>query len=132
MTLSSLTYQYDPTTEKVVPRGAVVLDLADIDEDAASSWAEVVYHLRNFSSITAVCIADQIEAQTRPAIEEPKGLGAVVEDREGFRWIRSQDASKDTSSVRPWLREDDRVLAQKWSTWDDLNVVRVLSEGVES
>lgn len=53
----------------------------------------------------------------KPALSEPMGLGAVVRDREGVMWQRI-DADP------PWFNKD------KWDqTWDQLNVVEILSEG---
>lgn len=61
-------------------------------------------------------------ANPTPAIEEPQGLGAVVEDAEGARWIRA-DASR-----MPWVSRFGGNLNQQ--RWSGLNPVRVLSEGV--
>lgn len=64
-------------------------------------------------------LADQIEAQTRPPKPpEPQGLGAVVEDRDGLRWVNSH-------RVTAWVHQD--MQPRKWG---ELDVVRVLSEGV--
>lgn len=56
-----------------------------------------------------------------PKPDEPTGLGAVVEDSEGTRWVRVQD-----EYARPWFIPGGISTA----TWDDLTAVRVLSEGV--
>jgi hypothetical protein len=62
-------------------------------------------------------VADQIEAQTRPPKpEEPTGLGAVVEDAEGQKWLRDYDGY--------WRQ---RGLTAKWAR---VGAVRVLGEGV--
>jgi hypothetical protein len=58
----------------------------------------------------------QIEQQTKPRMSEPKGVGAVVEVDGGVRFVRIHDGY--------WISEDER------QTWDNLNPVRVLSEGV--
>lgn len=108
-------------------RPLVVLDVAPeklrqfvawIREDTAASpgagWIEVV--------------CSQIEAQTKPRVAEPQGLGAVVEGREGNRWVRTNE-----SSGFPWRKVGsvDRV-----SAWTDITSayepVAVLSEGVTS
>ena len=64
---------------------------------------------------------------TPPKPDEPTGLGAVVEDAEGKRWIRSADHGRD-----PWHSNGSRQInGRTWHMWSDLNVVRVLSEGVQ-
>ena len=63
-------------------------------------------------------LADQIEAQTKPPKPaEPTGLGAVVEDASGKRFVRYD-------GDWPWL--DGTANLQ----WQHINAVRVLSEGV--
>jgi hypothetical protein len=65
---------------------------------------------------------------TPPKPDEPMGLGAVVEDAEGYRYVRSYD---DEGIERPWHvidRAANKPLG--WWRWDDIAVVRVLSEGV--
>jgi hypothetical protein len=64
-------------------------------------------------SISYVDTARQIEAQLpKPKPPEPTGLGAVVEDAGGGRWVRRQGM---------WCSFND---------YADLDVVRVLTEGV--
>jgi hypothetical protein len=62
-------------------------------------------------------------------IEEPTGLGAVVEDAEGEHWVRWALASDDRTS--PW-RHADHIGAPAHRRWDALDVVKVLSEGVSA
>lgn len=52
--------------------------------------------------------------------EEPQGLGAVAEDTVGRIWV----AADTTTPGLRWHGEDG------WRSWDELNVVKVLSEGV--
>lgn len=59
---------------------------------------------------------------TPPKPDEPTGLGAVVEDVAGHRWILVFQKGM-------WQREDDRDV---WRLWDAVMAVRVLSEGVQS
>ena len=59
---------------------------------------------------------------TPPRPDEPTGLGAVVEDGEGQRWVRRADGWTD----KPWARSDRAGLAH----YTDIAAVRVLSEGV--
>jgi hypothetical protein len=107
-------------------RPLVVLDLADIDEDFAETWPEVAQQLLNSGSGVGICIADQVKAQTRlPKPPEPTGLGAVVKDREGNRWIRTAEA--ETFGLH-WVQ----VGAQGGAllSYRNIGVVEVLSEGV--
>lgn len=66
-------------------------------------------------------------ADPKPRIEEPTGLGAVVEDAEGKRWIRTT-----TKTDRAAWDEvtDGPVGLNVW--WVDVFAVRVLHEGVTS
>ena len=76
-------------------------------------------------SLMADDIADQIEAQTKPPKPaEPTGLGAVVEDAEGVRWVRKGS----TTHGEDWTRQ----IGDAWTgnPWNRIDVVRVLSEGV--
>ena len=52
--------------------------------------------------------------------EEPQGLGAVVEDGAGSRFVRS-----DVETCNPWRGPN----GLPWE-WSDIDAVRVLSEGV--
>jgi hypothetical protein len=72
-----------------------------------------------------------VEAQTSPPKPpEPTGLGAVVEDRAGDRWIRVEWGN-------PWCRANpvrraggDSLTHGTHVPWERLDAVRVLSEGV--
>lgn len=114
-------------------RPLVVLDLAAANDLITAD--EVAEHaiktLRRSPYISDGALADQIDRQTqppRPAIEEPKGLGAVVEDTTGGLWARGP---------KGWtfLHADGQYL--NWKSWDDRDdplagkVVKVHSEGVK-
>jgi hypothetical protein len=96
---------------------------------ALAGWPVLIDALRRakeatgFDLIFGGLIA-QIEAQTTPRPPEPEGLGAVVEDAEGNRWIRRGPthyiAAEGSSSG----------FYNNAQTWGELNVARVLSEGV--
>jgi hypothetical protein len=58
---------------------------------------------------------------TPPKPPEPTGLGAVVEDAEGVRWVRYEP----TGSTAPWVGNCVSV------EWDDVPAVRILSDGVQ-
>ena len=61
---------------------------------------------------------------TPPKPEEPTGLGAVVEDAVGFKWVRWQ-----RRTTKCWRREDDGAT---YASWADVKAVEVLSEGVQA
>ena len=58
-----------------------------------------------------------------PKPDEPTGLGAVVRDAGGRRWVR---ALAPLDSVAPWKRDD----CGHWGDWSGIDAVEVLSEGV--
>lgn len=66
---------------------------------------------------------------TPPKPDEPQGLGAVVKDARGVRWVRTESAK---GLRNPWQAtlhpaEGDRVRSLPYA---DISAVRVLSEGV--
>ncbi len=70
--------------------------------------------------------ADQIAAALRefanPKPDEPLGLGAVVEGSDGVRWVRTHCELDAT-----WREEG---FSGVYRSWQAIDVVRVLSEGV--
>lgn len=58
-----------------------------------------------------------------PKPVEPTGLGAVVEDADGKRWVLSADAD----CANPW----NEASGYDTREWSDIDAVRVLSEGVQ-
>lgn len=67
-------------------------------------------------------LATQIEAQTRdPKPAEPSKLGAVVEDGNSARFVRS-----DVETSNPWRGPDGTP-----HEWSEIDAVRVLTEGVQ-
>lgn len=62
---------------------------------------------------------------TPPKPEEPLGLGAVVEDAKGKRWVRGRDSNCH------WYPETgfDRTVGP-WAPWAEIAAVKVLSPGV--
>ena len=119
-------------------RPLVVLDLGDTplgDTDPASwlrDFAKVADALpaRDWTFRVALLnsIADQIAAQTKPPKPaEPTGLGAVVEDAEGVRWILVDRRN----GVAGW-HHCDASLDRPWRFYDDITAFRVLSEGVQA
>jgi len=64
---------------------------------------------------------------TPPKPEEPTGLGAVVEDADGVRWVLN-----NPRGYGKWSRENAAAdgLPRDYKTWRMVTAVRVLSEGV--
>lgn len=65
---------------------------------------------------------------TPPRPDEPKGLGAVVEDEGGVLWFRMA-VENQTWPGEVW--QEQYGDADRWSKWDSVAAVRVLSPGVE-
>lgn len=62
-----------------------------------------------------------------PKPEEPTGLGAVVEDSDGERWIRTSTPEDDADDLnKPWYRRGVR------KNWLIVDAVRIVGEGVQS
>ena len=125
------TYTYNPVTQKVVPRDAIVLDLdAANDLIPRSEVAETaIKALRKSPFISDSGLADQIEAQTKPPrIPEP-GLWGVVEastpddpDRRKFGRVPSEGDDADQ-----WTESYDEV----WRAWSDLIDPVLVRDGIE-
>ena len=109
-------------------RPLVVLDLAQIDEIAATTWHEVTGNLLRTDSPTAICIADQIEAQTKPPrIPEP-GLWGVVEAHPQARTGRPVHFLRDSEHEdAPWRSIAD---GSAWE-WDSLVDPVLVRDGIE-
>ena len=83
-----------------------------------SSWTGMASILRN--------LADEFAAQTRPTKpEEPRGIGAVVEDADGDCWVRDRADLPGYLGVL-WLN----AKTQAHRRYSEIAAVRVLSEGV--
>lgn len=97
----------------------VVLDLSG-GRDLRYTVADLRDAAKRTRNTRLAEIADQIEGQTRPPKPaEPTGLGAVVEDADGERWVRRHSGS----FLNPGNFPRD---------YADINAVRVLSPGVTS
>lgn len=117
------TYTYNPATEKVVPKGVVVLDLA-LNDVTAERMAEFIVKLyRSHGHPWTDHIADQIEAQVKPPrIPEPTAPGSVViasqvGEIEGSdrTWVRFRRGPSDA-----WIDSLEHV-----RSWDDLDSPRL-------
>ena len=62
---------------------------------------------------------------TPPKPDEPQGLGAVVEDAEGRRWVRVNE------TLRAVWRPVDASTSNSFRNYPDIAAVKVLSEGVQ-
>ena len=87
---------------------------------------------KTFVTTAAVNRADALQAALRefanptpPKPEEPTGLGAVVEDAEGERWVWLAQGAEGAH----WHRVGT---PEKRANWHQITAVRVLSEGVPS
>ena len=102
----------------------------DLAGAVMTGWRGVVFVLRTATRETGLdspaIIADQIEAQLpKPKPEEPKGLGAVVLDRDGNRWVRV-DPNPGDNLLGAWESE----FSPTNKTYSAIDVVEVLFEGV--
>jgi hypothetical protein len=119
-----ISHTYNPATEKVVPKDAVVLDLDSLDTTAPGEGETaaqyVVRTLRGpaHGLATRRAIADQIEAQTKPPrIPEP-GLWGVVEAARYAstrRWVHHEEERwiSDTGAILRWEDLRDPVLVRE-------------------
>jgi len=58
-----------------------------------------------------------------PKPEEPQGLGAVVRDRAGVKWV-----THDSTPIHQrWINTDD--FSERYRTWANIDVVEILSAG---
>jgi hypothetical protein len=91
-----------------------------LDPEDAEGVARLAEALRNVSGnlpIYADDVASALRSLLDPKPEEPKGLGAVVRDREGRIFVRQVDG---------WWRGEDPCSVN----WPAVDVVEVLSHGV--
>ena len=94
-----------------------------------SDWQSVIHWMNKSGWQTVKEIAAQIEAQLpKPKPEEPKNIGAVVEDRGGMRWVRFTTFDDGCH----WAADGhgDWAPYATNATYDQINVVKILSEGV--
>lgn len=103
----------DPDDAEQVERLRVALDGRSFSAWACGANTVIAAALREFAS------------PTPPKPEEPTGLGAVVEDDKGKRYVRY--AMHDLAA---WRAEYPAEESRPYRYFHDLNIVRVLSEGV--
>lgn len=106
-------------------RPLVVIDPED--GDAVERMNSLYYAKRaaGLAQLTAMQAAlREFANPAPPKPEEPTGLGAVVEDERGTRWVRSPDTDYPDA---PWASAEFYP-----RPWSEINAVRKLSEGVPS
>lgn len=109
------------------------IDLRSVADTYEERLRELGLVGESYCAVRLRRIADQFDAQNPPPKPaEPTGLGAVVEDKAGRTWVRTEAVSSDTE-LSPWcpswgVHGDDAQPA----CYADLDAVRVLSVGVQS
>lgn len=108
------------STDRVNARPLVVIDPEDRDQVAA-----LLHAMRPGAANGFFNLQDALRSFIAPLKpDEPTGLGAVVEDAKGERWVRVEGAHL------PWL---GMVKGSALSVcYDEIAAVRVLSGGITS
>lgn len=121
-------------------RPLVVIDAEDREqvERLARASHDAIHKIGDFDSKTDLSrgvLTELMQAALRefadptpPKPEEPTGLGAVVEDDAGRIYTRYETDAEP----QPWWQSahgPEHDVVRRFS-WEDINVVRVLSEGV--
>lgn len=117
-------------------RPLVVLDEQNSDQVeqlAALLWPHYAENERarlRKTDIVRAALRSLVEPPKPPRPEEPTGLGAVVEDARGHKFVRVAVAFDGWMHGKQWQRIGGEINAVRNFGWLDLDVVRVLSEGV--
>lgn len=106
-------------------RPLVIIDPEDHEQVRRINDAQNREYIRRGVPVAADEDVEVLQAALRSLIADPKpdeplGLGAVVVDANGTRWIRTGDCSLD------WVTEFNT----ETHPWSKIAAVRVLSEGV--
>lgn len=115
------------------PYGLRPLVVIDPEDREAVERLLVAYHDHHvaFADVTDMQAALREYANpTPPRPDEPQGLGAVVEDEGGNRWMRHEPDPGRGNRNHAWYPAgyvSDGVRVK----WDRITAVRVLSPGVE-
>lgn len=98
------------------------------------SYAETLREVRGPQSVAALeleFIAKQIEEQTQdPKPDEPHGRYAVVEDRDGVEWCKIDPSNGETYVWQQLGKPGGADVL--YQSWDELDVVKILSPGASS
>lgn len=89
----------------------------------SEKWDQLTPGAKSAWKSRAKTVLRDLLAPPRPP--EPQGLGAVVEDAEGRRWVRDLQGMR----AGAWLYSTVGKPPHRWN-WADVAAVRVLSEGV--
>lgn len=108
----------DPGTK---PRPLVVIDP---DDDEHVERLTLALEGNAFRSEVQAALRSLV---TPPKPEEPRGIGAVVEDADGAQWVLVDRRN----GVAGW-RHVDSTLVRPWAFYESIAVAKVLSEGVPS
>lgn len=114
-------------------RPVVVIDPEDYStfRPALESWTRLVFgYTANERDCELFADALREFANPTPTIEEPTGLGAVVEDANGRLWVRAEKAKGMQNPWQDTLSDDPASDQIRAVAYADIDVVRVLSEGI--
>lgn len=101
----------------------VALDHGFDDPWAVERLTELATEARDYHD------AAMVRVPKPPKPNEPTGLGAVVEDAAGERWIKVYAFGDDD---RTWAVHGCVGSIYDWRAYADIDAVRVLSEGAQS
>jgi hypothetical protein len=108
--------------------------MVTIDPDSAADQRRLLSLLRNSGAFRGVvsqdialdCLGDALRAfRVPPKPDEPLGLGAVVEDADGRRWVR-------VDGTYPWQFTDSDEAGDEYvdsGNYSDIAAVKVLNAG---
>lgn len=104
-------------------------DDAQVERLLASYYSEPGETVRLSSLHKMQAALRELANPQPPKPDEPLGLGAVVEDADGERWVR---LVRDDSTPDDWKRSgySGRGVDELWTRYADIPAVKVLSEGV--
>jgi hypothetical protein len=117
-------------TFRTVVDGDVEVTLSYTAQEARRVASALRYYVSNvdaqqYDADRLILIATACELAANPKPAEPTGLGAVVEDAEGLRWVKVNN-----NGINYRQANGDRP--GRYLPYADLNAVRVLSSGVEA
>lgn len=103
-----------------------------IDPEDREAVERLVDQITRLNAPGPATYADRVQLALRefatptpPKPEEP-GLGGVVEDTKGRRWVNATD-HRASVHTNPWMCLSD---PERWASYADIDVAEVLSHGV--
>jgi hypothetical protein len=104
-----------------------------LPDGARAGWPVVIDALIRAKSATGLDMTfggliEQIRSQTIPKPNEPEGLGAVVEDSKGHRWVKIDVHLNCNDWTTQGAGSNQRGTGVRWD-YADIDAVRILSEG---